>query len=74
MSTLVEVLTGALRAPRKEVKGLTEVTDGEVGLAGPVLGLAFELLITTLDRDREGTLSDLDGLKVYSSSGKRCAS
>jgi len=65
LSSLVGILTGVLRAQRKEVKGLTEVTDGEVGLAGSVLGLAFELLITSLDRDCQGTPFDLDGLKVF---------
>ena len=58
------ILPCGLGAPRKEVKGLREVADGEVRLAGAVLGLALELSIATLGRDREGAPSDLDGLKV----------
>jgi hypothetical protein len=57
-------LTCALRAPRKKVQGLTEVADSEVSLARAVLGLALELSIAGLGRDRQGTLSDLDGLKM----------
>src|SRR2546422_4344364 len=64
---LAPALTRTLHGPRKEVKSLRKVADSEVGLAGAVLGLALELSIVTLGRDREGALSDLDGLTVLAS-------
>ena len=61
---MAAALTRTLLTSRKEVEGLAEVADGEIGLTGAVLALELELAIATRGRDREGAPSDLDGLKV----------
>src|SRR5262245_14472642 len=57
-------LAGALRTPRQQVERTPIVANGKVCLAGSIAGLKLQLLVTALGRDRQGALSDLDGLTV----------
>src|SRR5216684_3616872 len=64
LKTTVCPLTCALRASRKEVDGLTVVTDGEVGLTGSVSSLELQRSIAKLVRNRQRTPADRDGLMM----------
>ena len=53
-----------LHAPRKQLESLAEISDGKIRLACPIPRLELELAIAGVDRDRHGSLPDLNGLSM----------
>src|SRR5262245_47504717 len=53
-----------LCTPPQQVKRLAIVADGKVCLAGAIDCLELQLAVAALLGDRQGALSDLDGLTV----------
>ena len=53
-----------LDASREQLKGLAEISDGEVRLACPIPRLELELAVASVGRDGHGLLPNFDSLNM----------